>query len=127
MPAKTVVFTSVRKFDGKEQRWLSGGEYIQMSGRAGRRGLDDRGIVILMIDQKIEPGVAKEMLKGVSDPLNSAFHLTYTMILNLTRVDGVTHEYMLKNSFHQHQHSARIPEIERGLCSVDRRDWNIYG
>ena len=37
MPAKTVVFTSVRKWDGKGFRWVSGGEYIQMSGRAGRR------------------------------------------------------------------------------------------
>ena len=38
MPAKTVLFTSVRKFDGREFRNLSSGEYIQMSGRAGRRG-----------------------------------------------------------------------------------------
>ena len=49
MPAKTVVFTSPRKFDGGQFRWLSSGEYIQMSGRAGRRGLDDRGVLLLVL------------------------------------------------------------------------------
>jgi ATP-dependent RNA helicase DOB1 len=55
MPAKTVVFTSPRKFDGNGYRWISSGEYVQMSGRAGRRGLDDRGLVILMIDERMDP------------------------------------------------------------------------
>ncbi|KAJ1559542.1 ATP-dependent RNA helicase mtr4, partial [Cladochytrium tenue] len=58
MPAKTVVFTMVNKLDWRGNRWLTGGEYIQMSGRAGRRGLDDRRIVIVMVDE-IEPDVAK--------------------------------------------------------------------
>lgn len=99
MPAKTVVFTSVRKWDGKEFRSLSSGEYIQMSGRAGRRGLDDRGVVIMMCDEKLEPSVARGMVKGEADRLDSAFHLGYNMVLNLMRVEGVSPEYMLERCF----------------------------
>ena len=61
MPARTVVFTNAQKFDGKEMRWITSGEYIQMSGRAGRRGLDDRGIVILMVDEKMNPSIGREL------------------------------------------------------------------
>lgn len=86
MPAKTVIFTTVRKWDGEENRWITGAEYIQMSGRAGRRGIDDRGLTILMMDEKMEPDVAEGMLKGVSDSLNSSFHLGYNMLLNSMRI-----------------------------------------
>ena len=55
MPAKTVVFTNARKFDGGGFRWLTSGEYIQMSGRAGRRGLDDRGRVQPLCNTLSEP------------------------------------------------------------------------
>lgn len=111
MPARTVVFTNAQKFDGHEMRWLTSGEYIQMSGRAGRRGLDEKGIVILMIDDKMSPSVGKDLIKGKPDVLNSAFHLTYNMVLNLLRVDDVNPEYMLQHSFHQFQQYSKVPGL----------------
>ena len=42
---------------------VTSGEYIQMSGRAGRRGIDDRGIVILMVDEKMSPQAGKQIVK----------------------------------------------------------------
>ncbi|XP_012168502.1 exosome RNA helicase MTR4 [Bombus affinis] len=111
MPARTVLFTSSRKFDGKDFRWITSGEYIQMSGRAGRRGLDEKGIVILMIDEQVSPVVGKAIVQGKPDPINSAFHLTYNMVLNLLRVEEINPEYMLERSFYQFQNQASIPDL----------------
>ena len=90
---------------------ISSGEYIQMSGRAGRRGLDEKGIVILMIDEKMSPAVGRNLVKGQADLLNSAFHLTYNMVLNLLRVEEINPEYMLERSFFQFQQYAAIPHL----------------
>ena len=54
MPARTVLFAELSKYDGKEFRYLTSGEYIQMSGRAGRRGLDTRGLVVQMVDDRTD-------------------------------------------------------------------------
>ncbi|KAL5216040.1 hypothetical protein ABZP36_007441 [Zizania latifolia] len=50
MPTKTVAFTSVKKWDGDTNRYIGSGEYIQMSGRADRRGKDERGICVIMVN-----------------------------------------------------------------------------
>lgn len=127
MPAKTVVFTNVRKFDGLTLRWVSPSEFVQMSGRAGRRGLDDRGIVIMMIEEQMEPGVAKEIVRGEQDKLNSAFYLGYNMILNLMRVEGISPEYMLERCFYQFQNTASVSGLEKELheLEAEKSSFNI--
>ncbi|KAI1095366.1 antiviral helicase [Rostrohypoxylon terebratum] len=120
MPAKTVVFTKVTKFDGNSVRPLTPSEYIQMSGRAGRRGLDERGIVIMMIDDKMEPETAKNIVVGQQDRLNSAFYLGYNMVLNLLRIDAINPEFMLENCFFQFQNTASVAGLEHELMKLQK-------
>ena len=112
MPAKTVIFLDIEKFDGKRKRNLTGGEFIQMSGRAGRRGLDKKGITILILKKKMDINIIRIIFKGKSDPLNSSFELNFNQILNLCRIEGVQCEYILKRSFRQFQSKRAIPLIQ---------------
>ncbi|PQE23902.1 atp-dependent RNA helicase dob1 protein [Rutstroemia sp. NJR-2017a WRK4] len=125
MPAKTVVFTSVEKFDGDKMRYLTPSEFIQMSGRAGRRGLDDRGIVIMMINSKMEPENAKTIVRGEQDKLNSAFYLGYNMILNLMRLEGISPEFMLEHCFYQFQNTSNVIVLEKELQQLQSERDNL--
>jgi ATP-dependent RNA helicase DOB1 len=120
MPAKTVVFTSLTKWDGQMTRPLSSGEYIQMSGRAGRRGKDTRGFAMLMVDQKLTKTDCREMLKGEASRLNSSFKLSYYTLLNLirSRSAGIRDnmEYVISKSFQQFQHEQMVPQIEKDVA-----------
>ncbi|CBK21972.2 uncharacterized protein [Blastocystis hominis] len=115
MPAKTCIFTSLRKFDGETYRMITPGEYIQMSGRAGRRNKDNKGIVIQIVDEAGKADEIKHILTGKADPLFSSFHLGYNMLLNLLRVENANPEYMITRSFYQYQNQLDAPKI-RAEC-----------
>lgn len=78
MPARTVAFDTIEKYDGTSKRLLQAGEYIQMSGRAGRRGLDDVGYVIIVIKKELpDLSVFSKMILNQPLQLTSQFRLRY--------------------------------------------------
>ena len=121
MPARTVIFADLSKFDGKEFRYLTSGEYIQMSGRAGRRGLDTRGVVIQMVDERTDLAQVRGMLDGSADTLSSKFHLSYNMLLNCVRVETADVELLITKSFYTYQLQRRLPELQRSQRELAAR------
>ncbi|ODV63218.1 SKI complex RNA helicase subunit SKI2 [Ascoidea rubescens DSM 1968] len=114
LPTRTVVFDKLRKHDGKNFRNLLPGEFTQMSGRAGRRGLDPIGTVIVMAyNNPLESLSFKEVTLGLATKLTSQFRLTYIMILNLLRIEALKVEEMIKHSFSENLNRSLLPEHEK--------------
>ena len=116
LPTRTVVFSGYRKHDGRSFRDLLPGEYTQMAGRAGRRGLDPVGSVIIVAPGAEEaPPITtlRGMILGDPTKLRSQFRLTYNMILNLMRVEALQIEDMIKRSFSENAAQALLPEHEK--------------
>ncbi|KAJ1068618.1 hypothetical protein K5549_011571 [Capra hircus] len=122
MPARTVVFDSMRKHDGSAFRDLLPGEYVQMAGRAGRRGLDPTGTVILLCKGRVpEMADLHRMMMGKPSQLQSQFRLTYTMILNLLRVDALRVEDMMKRSFSEFPSRKDSKAHEQALAELTKK------
>lgn len=118
LPTRTVVFSGFRKHDGRQFRDLLPGEYTQMAGRAGRRGLDTVGSVIIVAPgaEEAPPQTRlRQMMLGDPTKLRSQFRLTYNMILNLLRVEALKIEEMIKRSFSENATQALLPEHEKAV------------
>ncbi|MFH1276705.1 MAG: DEAD/DEAH box helicase [Candidatus Woesearchaeota archaeon] len=105
MPAKTVCFNSLRKYDGINFRNLNTKEYFQIAGRAGRRGIDPIGYVISLI---YRPTFRYEEVKGITDadvePIKSQFRLSVNTVLNLINLHTEKEiEHILRLSFFSYQ------------------------
>uniref|UniRef100_A0AAF5PJQ3 Helicase SKI2W n=1 Tax=Wuchereria bancrofti TaxID=6293 RepID=A0AAF5PJQ3_WUCBA len=124
MPARTVIFDSLQKHDGRQLRLLNPGEYIQMAGRAGRRGLDATGSVIVLCKGPYIPDYLDlvSCMQGKPTKLESRFRVTYSMLLNLLRVEHLSVEDVLRRSYVESAslrlaltQKARLKEIEELL------------
>eukprot|EP00775_Hariotina_reticulata_P010880 gene10880-11034_t len=121
-PTRTVVFHSLRKHDGRSFRTLLPGEYTQMAGRAGRRGLDAVGMVVIAAwEEPPGEGELKQLLQGKGVSLSSQFRLTYSMILNLLRVEDLKVEDMLRRSFAEFHAQRAQPGKSAALAAGQAR------
>ncbi|KAK9173331.1 mRNA translation inhibitor SKI2 SFII helicase [Cryptosporidium meleagridis] len=117
-PARSIVFTSIKKYDGRKNRILLSSEYTQMSGRAGRRGIDTFGNVFIFnsshetIPECID--IVKMMLNTYL-PVQSKFRLTYQMILQLSCRHSLKIEDMMTKSFKEMFRSINLPIFHRNL------------
>lgn len=113
MPAKTVCFDSLEKYDGKSFRYLTTGEYMQLAGRAGRRGIDKEGLVVAMIHRQfVDLDKVKKVTTGGSEPIISRFALSYNTVLNTIRSHTQEEiDIILKSNFDYYQNKSKNKEI----------------
>ncbi len=116
MPARTVVIEKLSKFTGEHHEFLTPGEYTQLAGRAGRRGIDDRGYVVVLWN----PFVAFEQVAGLASrrtyALTSSFRPTYNMAANLVRrYPPEQARHLLNLSFAQYHADRDVVALERQL------------
>lgn len=126
-PARTVVVTqsSVRKT--RDFTELTTGEIQQLSGRAGRRGKDLVGFVVVTPSPYIDLGVLTRGLTGTPEPIDSQFVVSYPMILNLLKAHHVDHiQGILARSFAQFQLNRRAQVVEAKLDKL-RTEMEPYG
>lgn len=96
-PVRTVCFDGQRKYDGRSVRPLKAQEYFQMSGRAGRRGMDEAGYVFTLLNG--QNNSVENYCDRPIEQLNSQFRLTYNSVLNLLKYPTGSIELILKKSF----------------------------
>jgi superfamily II RNA helicase len=112
MPARTVVFHSLRKFDGISFDYMRTRDFLQMAGRAGRQGIDEEGMVYTLLSVKdLEEAPVKRLLAGKPEPVESRFRLAFSSLLHLVRRlgRGRVHEAW-KKSFNSFQYREFSPK-----------------
>ena len=119
MPARTVVLERLVKFNGEQHAALTPGEYTQLTGRAGRRGIDVEGHAVVLWhpnDASAEPGDVAGLASTRTFPLRSSFSPSYNMTINLVSQLGPDQaRQLLERSFAQFQADRSVVGLVRGV------------
>ncbi|MDM4764011.1 DEAD/DEAH box helicase [Galbitalea sp. SE-J8] len=112
MPARTVVLEKLEKFNGEARVPITPGEYTQLTGRAGRRGIDVEGHSVIQWTNGLDPQAVASLASRRTYPLNSSFRPTYNMAVNLIEQFGRdrTRE-ILESSFAQFQADRAVVDL----------------
>jgi ATP-dependent RNA helicase HelY len=116
MPARSVVIEKVSKFTGEHHEFLTPGEYTQLTGRAGRRGIDERGYAIVCWSPFVPFEQVAALASRRTDALRSSFRPTYNMAANLVRrYSKFEAHHLLNLSFAQFHADRDVVALERQL------------
>ncbi|SMQ66659.1 ATP-dependent RNA helicase HelY [Plantibacter sp. VKM Ac-1784] len=114
MPARTVVLEKLEKFNGEARVPITPGEYTQITGRAGRRGIDVEGHAVIQWTEGLHPQSVASLASRRTYPLNSSFRPTYNMAVNLIDQFGRQRtRQILESSFAQFQADRAVVGIAR--------------
>ena len=119
MPAKVVVFNSLRKFDGVDFDYMRTRDYLQMAGRAGRQGMDKVGLVFSVLDNEdLKDAPLRRILEGDPEPVGSHFDLSYSSLMNLFDSLGRSLVGAYEKSFHYFMLSKGAGRKKRAAIKV---------
>lgn len=116
MPARSVVLEKLIKFNGEAHVDLTPGQYTQLTGRAGRRGIDTQGNAVVLWAQGIDPHAVADLASTRTYPLDSTFRPGYNMAVNLINTKGLEEAHrLLERSFAQYQADGSIVEAAEAV------------
>lgn len=124
MPTKTAVFLDFHKYDTEKAdlRCLYTAEYLQMAGRAGRRGIDEKGVVIYLPHRRVAyPEEVRAMMKGSTQAIESRMDFHYDFLLKTIQSGDLKWLDILKDSYWYKQRMVTKAEIEKevGLMELE--------
>jgi len=113
MPAKSIIIDSSFKYDGLKTRLISKSEFLQLTGRAGRRGIDSKGYAYINYDKRVENSWYNDLFDLKPNNLKSSYSNSYGSVLNLNNKYGEKKGIeMIKKSFYSYQNKLNDKALE---------------